>query len=161
MITQTLDLVKHSIEEKSLKMESALQANSDIVYADAPRLQQILWNIIKNAIKFTQQDGKIAIYTRNIELKPTLKQDDFEGDEIPVDPNSPVNRVKLNSQVQCIEIRIVDNGIGIEEPALSKLFQPFEQGDPTITHQFGGLGLGLSVSKMLAQLHYGILSGTR
>jgi PAS domain S-box-containing protein len=58
-----------------------------------------------------------------------------------------------------IRIAVVDHGIGIEPEVLPRLFNAFEQGDPTVTRSFGGLGLGLAISKALVDLHDGTLTG--
>ena len=52
---------------------------------------------------------------------------------------------------------ITDNGIGIERERLALLFKPFEQADPSVTREFGGLGLGLAISKHLVDLHHGTI----
>jgi CheY-like chemotaxis protein len=77
------------------------------------------------------------------------------------------NAVKFTSQAGTITIRtfndtqarfhfeIADTGIGIEPQRLASLFQPFEQADPSVSRQFGGLGLGLAISKRLVDLHHG------
>jgi nitrogen-specific signal transduction histidine kinase len=58
-----------------------------------------------------------------------------------------------------IQVQVVDPGIGIEPEVLPRLFNAFEQGDPTVTRSFGGLGLGLAISKALVDQHSGTLSG--
>ena len=77
------------------------------------------------------------------------------------------NAVKFTSQGGQITLRtfndkdgrfhfeIADTGIGIEPQRLASLFQPFEQADPSVSRQFGGLGLGLAISKRLIDLHHG------
>ena len=90
------------------------------------RLQQILWNLIRNAIKFTPASGSIIIRTRN------------EADRL--------------------VISVADTGIGIDSDAISRIFTPFEQANRAITQQFGGLGLGLAISKRLAELQGGSLT---
>jgi PAS domain S-box-containing protein len=58
-----------------------------------------------------------------------------------------------------IQVHVIDHGIGIEPEVLPRLFNAFEQGDPTVTRSFGGLGLGLAISKALVDQHNGVLTG--
>jgi PAS domain S-box-containing protein len=98
------------------------------VWADAARLQQVFWNLLKNAVKFTPAGGTIRVVTRTPE------------------PGR-------------IEISVIDPGIGIAAEDLPRLFNAFEQGNPEITRSFGGLGLGLAISKALVDQHGGTLTG--
>jgi PAS domain S-box-containing protein len=100
------------------------------VWGDASRLTQVLWNLLNNAVKFTPAEGTITVRTR-------------------LEERNGMRRVALE---------IADTGIGIEPAALPKIFEGFEQGERTITRQFGGLGLGLAISKAIAELHGGDLS---
>jgi PAS domain S-box-containing protein len=99
------------------------RARRSRVRGDPTRLEQILWNLIKNAIKFTPALGRVIVRTYN------------SGDEIHV------------------EVR--DTGIGIEPERMARIFLPFVQADPSISRSFGGMGLGLSISKSLAEAHQG------
>jgi two-component system CheB/CheR fusion protein len=93
------------------------------VEADVPRLQQVFWNLLKNAIKFTPHGGCVGIRCR---------------------PNETHVVIEVN-----------DSGIGIEPEALPRVFNAFEQVERSITRQFGGLGLGLAISKALVEMHGG------
>jgi CheY-like chemotaxis protein len=95
-------------------------------------LRQILWNLLKNAVKFTPEEGKIDVRTYNLEM-----DDHGRGG---------------------IGIQVRDTGIGIEPHLIPRMFDAFEQGEQKIVRQFGGLGLGLAISKMLVELHGGRMS---
>ncbi len=92
------------------------------VLIDSRRVRQILFNLISNALKFTKANRQVAV---------TLGMD-------------------TSGQKLCFEVK--DQGIGITESQMGRLFQPFEQGDSSTTRLFGGSGLGLSISKRLAQM---------
>jgi two-component system CheB/CheR fusion protein len=94
--------------------------------AEPGRLQQVFWNLLKNATKFTPHGGCVGIRCRP----------DGQGNVI-----AEVN----------------DSGIGIEPESLSRIFHAFEQAERSITRQFGGLGLGLAISKALVELHGGTI----
>ena len=64
-LQHTLTLVKHDIQDKEIQLELQLEAVNTVISCDSSRLQQIFWNIVKNAVKFTQNSGKIMIHTFN------------------------------------------------------------------------------------------------
>ncbi|MBN2279698.1 MAG: response regulator [Candidatus Marinimicrobia bacterium] len=97
----------------------------DRVVGDVVRLRQILTNIVGNAIKFTEQGG--------IDFK-VYKNNDLKGDKIE------------------LHFSITDTGIGIPQSKILKIFNSFEQADSSTTRKYGGTGLGLHISKSLAQL---------
>jgi signal transduction histidine kinase len=103
-----------------------LQAGDDERHlrADRARLQQVFWNLINNAVKFS--------------------------------PNaSPVTVRTFNPQPGRLAVEVSDRGIGIEPGRIEQLFGAFQQSDQTITRRFGGLGLGLAISKALVEMHGG------
>ena len=128
VIKAALEINANEITNKQIDVSLKLWATHHRVWADPARLQQILWNLLKNAVKFTPQSGRIEIASSNVIGK--------------------------------INIEVRDSGIGIEPAALPKLFDAFEQTDPTITRRFGGLGLGLTISKALAEMHSGKLAAS-
>jgi PAS domain S-box-containing protein len=124
VIRNAIETASSAIAAKKLKLSTKLHAKEHYILADCIRLQQVFWNLINNAVKFTSPGGQIAIRTYNDE------HGRFHFD-------------------------IADNGIGIEPKRLASLFTPFEQADASVTRQFGGLGLGLAISKHLVDLHHG------
>ena len=95
------------------------------LWADAPRLTQVFWNLLNNAVKFTPEGGTVTVRCWT----------DAPG---------------------WLAAEVSDTGIGIEPELLPRIFDAFEQGDGT-TRRFGGLGLGLAISKAIAELHGGTL----
>lgn len=100
-------------------------AHSHIV-GDPVRIQQVLWNLIRNASKFSGRAKPIFVSSRN----------------------TPDGTLKM-----CV----ADEGVGIPAEILPRLFSPFEQGSEEITRRFGGLGLGLVISKSIVELHDGAI----
>ncbi|QDV35302.1 ATP-binding protein [Tautonia plasticadhaerens] len=127
LIEQAIGICRREIEAKDLEFAFEPRAANYCVPGDGSRLQQIAWNLLKNAVKFTPPGGHIAVKT------------DDTGD----------GRLR-------VEVR--DTGIGIPEEVLTRIFDAFEQGDPEVTHRFGGLGLGLAISRALAEAHGGTLT---
>ncbi len=95
-----------------------------VVKTDGGRLRQILLNLVDNAIKFTES-GEVM-------LRVTLKRRSGNGCRV--------------------RFEVIDSGIGIDEQALTRLFQPFMQADSSVTRKYGGTGLGLSICKRLLEL---------
>jgi PAS domain S-box-containing protein len=126
VIRNAIETASSAIASKKLKLSTKLHAKEHYILADCIRLQQVFWNLVNNAVKFTPPGGQIAISTSNDER----------------------GRFRFE---------ITDNGIGIEPKRLASLFVPFEQADASVTRQFGGLGLGLAISKHLVNLHYGTI----
>ena len=129
-IRQTLDICKADITAKQLEVNVELSAERHAVSADPARLQQVLWNLLKNAVKFTPQHGHIWLRT----------QDAGGVGE------------------QRMRIEVADSGRGIEADLLPRMFNAFEQGDKSTTRRFGGLGLGLTISKAIVDMHGGTLT---
>ena len=104
------------------------------VRADPVRLRQVLFNLAGNAVKFTgTEDGKAG--------KVVIRADLVE---------SAGKRI-------LVRMRVIDNGIGMSEDSVEKLFQPFMQAENSTTRRFGGTGLGLSISMRLAHLMGGAI----
>jgi len=108
-----------------MKIHIELAAARHFVSGDAARLQQVFWNLISNAVKFTPPDGRITVRT-------------FDDG-----PGRPV------------VAQVIDTGDGIEPELLPKLFNAFEQGESVKERKIGGLGLGLAISKALIAAHGG------
>jgi CheY-like chemotaxis protein len=126
-ISNVVEICRAEARSKRLRVHLNLQAETHFVTADAAKFQQIIWNLLKNAIKFTQEDGEIAVSSSN--PSPDL-----------------------------LSISVRDSGIGMEPEVIQRIFDPFEQGNQSFESRFGGLGLGLAISKSLAQAHGGTLT---
>jgi PAS domain S-box-containing protein len=126
LVCDAIEIADSTIAAKKLKLYAHLNAEEHYIRADSIRIQQVFWNLVNNAVKFTSPGGKIDIRTSN----------DDRGR---------------------FQFEIIDNGIGIEVERQASLFAPFEQADPSIRRQFGGLGLGLAISKYLVNLHGGTI----
>lgn len=125
-VTRALEICAADLSTKWHRLDVQLHAQRHRVAGDFARLQQVFWNLIKNAVKFTPAGGGI-----------TIRSENSNG---------------------AIRIEIADTGIGIEPEALPRIFNPFEQGSQQIERQFGGLGLGLAISKATIDAHHGKLT---
>ena len=126
MIQRAVEVCKPDIDARGLRFNVDLGPTAPYwVEVDVARLQQVFWNLLKNAIKFTPHGGGVDVRCRP------------EGGQVVVEVN--------------------DSGIGIDAVALPRIFNAFEQAERSITRQFGGLGLGLTISKALVEMHGGTI----
>ena len=126
LLRNAVKIAQKDLLEKQIEFAIELHATNHHIWADPVRIQQVFWNLLTNAVKFTPTAGRITIRSFN------------EAKQFVVEVN--------------------DTGIGIEPERQSQIFEAFEQGERSITRQFGGLGLGLTISKTLLDLHGGKIS---
>lgn len=130
LCNSVINLLRVRSVEKKLELHAEFDGDLPMtVLADSLRLNQILMNLIGNAIKFTNEGS--------VKLKVEVK-------------SRKGNNVQLRFSVS-------DTGIGIPKDKIEKIFEIFEQADPQTTIKFGGTGLGLSIVKNLAKLKGGVL----
>jgi CheY-like chemotaxis protein len=129
IIEETVESVRPAAAAKQIELQALLEPHSGSVNGDPNRLQQILWNLLNNAIKFTPAKGRVQV---------TLKRS-----------SSPQHITP------CAEISVADTGQGITADFLPYVFDRFRQQDGSSTRRFGGLGLGLGIVRHLVQLHGG------
>ena len=114
---------KMTAQAKGVSLDLDTSRAPAMIFADPTRIQQVLWNLVSNAIKFTPESGqiKISVSTRESE---------------------------------CV-LEVQDSGAGIDPDFLPYVFDRFRQEDASITRKFGGLGLGLAISRSLIEIHGG------
>ncbi|RBP44639.1 PAS domain S-box-containing protein [Roseimicrobium gellanilyticum] len=125
-IRQVCAMCTAQITERSIQVRCDFADEPGTVRADSARLQQVLWNLLNNAVKFTPEGGTINIRTERLDGH--------------------------------LRIQVQDSGMGIDQELLPQIFNAFEQGDIRITRQFGGLGLGLAITKALVDMHHGTIA---
>lgn len=124
LLENCVDIVKYTAEKKQLKVILTIDpAMPRFAWVDPIRLQQILTNLMSNAVKFTKQG--------EVELKV-----DYES---------------IEAQLAKLKFSVRDTGIGISDEQKTKLFKAFSQADSSTTRKFGGTGLGLVISDLIAK----------
>ena len=135
LVEETVDILAVKTFEKKLEMVFYIEPGLPSQFmGDAVRIKQILVNLIGNAIKFTER-GEIVVSVRSL-------QHPIEKD----------GKTRMPFQIS-----VKDTGIGISKSKLEKIFESFTQEDSSTTRRYGGTGLGLTISKSLAQLMGGEL----
>jgi len=122
-VEAALDTVRPAAQAKGIQLRAEIDRSAGPLLADPGRMQQIIWNLTGNAVKFSRQDGRVIVRVARVGTR--------------------------------VEISVADDGIGIKREFLAQLFERFTQEDGSIRRSHGGLGLGLAISKHLAELHGG------
>ncbi|MEY2541303.1 MAG: hypothetical protein QOI22_905 [Verrucomicrobiota bacterium] len=126
LLHDAVQIAQNDMLEKQIELVTDFHATNHHIWADPVRIQQVVWNLLNNAVKFTPKGGRITIRSSN--------------------------------EKEQVVFEITDTGIGIDPERQRRIFEAFEQGEPSITRQFGGLGLGLTISKTLLDLHGGTIA---
>lgn len=149
-IRHVLELCKDQLFDKRLNVELHLDAGHAQVHADPGRIQQVLWNIIGNAVKFTPAGGTIRIQTCNGQemAGPSCKLGSQSGCR---------GRMACAAVPDVVVVHVSDTGVGIDPQRLAQLFTAFERAGQEGC-SVGGAGVGLAITKALVELHGGELA---
>jgi hypothetical protein len=126
VVMNAVDAVLPTAQAKQIAISTVLAPGLGMMIADPTRLQQVIWNLVANAVKFTPKNGAVRVAAR-----------------------------RSASQVQ---IEVSDNGEGIDPQFLPHIFEPFRQAESPQTRVHGGLGLGLSIVRFIAEAHGGTVA---
>jgi PAS domain S-box-containing protein len=130
ILLEALSMVQADVAQKHLVVSLELKADQHVVLCDDVRMKQVFSNLLKNATKFTPDGGRITVETQRV----------ADGENLLV--------------------KIVDTGIGMVPEEIGRIFEAFSQGEHSNkdgSPQFGGLGLGLAISRMLVEQHSGFI----
>jgi PAS domain S-box-containing protein len=145
VVTDTVRVLAVRAHRKGLELVSQVQPDvPDALRGDAGRLRQVLFNLIGNAIKFTEC-GEVVV---SCELSVASQE---EAGKSPVLTND-------NCQLTTLRFTVRDTGIGISPDKQETIFRAFEQEDTSTTRRFGGTGLGLTIASRLVALMGGTIT---
>ncbi len=128
LIRRSVEIVREEARLKEIAIECTFGAKHSRLMADPARFQQVIWNLLRNAVKFTPRGGWISIHTHD---------ERQAGGEM------------------WLRIEVSDSGIGIDPARLEQIFLHFDQGGLAGDHRFGGVGLGLAIARAVVDLHGG------
>ncbi len=118
--------MKQRQKKKNVEYEIRIDKEiSDCLIVDSVRLQQVMFNLINNAIKFTPAGGSVKVF---------------------------VKKISEDEEYETIRFSVIDTGIGIPKEKLEKIFEPFEQVSVSVTKKYGGTGLGLAISNLIVSM---------
>ncbi|RQO65275.1 histidine kinase [Pedobacter sp. KBW06] len=129
LLLRVIQVMNHKAEEKGIILSNSLNdpGLQEVLIGDPYRINQVLLNLVSNAIKFTPR-GSVDLTCRLI---------------------------KEDAAKQTIEIAVTDTGVGMDQSFKEKLFDNFSQEDASVTRKHGGTGLGMSITKKLVELMNG------
>ncbi|MBE7703081.1 MAG: HAMP domain-containing histidine kinase [Cyanobacteria bacterium SIG28] len=146
-IEPVIEVVKNNLAEVAREKELTIKyvaGDTAEVYADSNRIEQVLTNLVSNAIKFTPNAGEIEITSKIVNARDLQYDHCFEED---------IKNLKGNYLQVCVE----DHGIGIERKDLNHVFDKFAQIENSLSRQVGGSGLGLPIARQLMESHNGAI----
>lgn len=135
LIDSVISATRSLATEKRLELVARIEADLPPALGDSKRMTQVLMNLVGNAIKFTPWGGSVNVTARRVRSAQSDARSVDSGD--------------------FIEIAVADTGIGIPAEELKSIFSEFRQVDSSITREYGGSGLGLSIAKRLVEMHEG------
>ncbi|MEI8195182.1 MAG: PAS domain-containing sensor histidine kinase [Phycisphaerae bacterium] len=130
VIRSAVAICQAVLAQKNINLLLQLDAAGKHVSGDGGRLQQVIWNLLGNAAKFTPQGGAVTVKTRN----------------------------EMQGGIQTLVVEVQDTGIGMTSETLERVFLMFEQADRNIARRYGGLGVGLAICKAIMELHGGTIA---
>ncbi len=155
LLRQTVAICWPDLQAKELRLTMDVDHGPLRLRGDPARLQQVFWNLLRNAVKFTPAGGHISLRSSSgSSCRSRLPDVDCELPSGSACASSPDRDPIASSLV----VEVSDSGIGIDPQHIDRIFAPFEQGDRNVTKQFGGLGLGLAICKALVELHGGSIA---
>ena len=149
MIEEVMTTAQPLVEKKGNALALKTKGELGTMYADQPKVRQILLNLLSNAAKFTES-GVITIGIERIQTQ-RKKSTKYKKNNDELLSGSVYNYPILIFQVS-------DTGIGMTEEQLEQIFKPFIQADASTTRKYGGTGLGLTISQRLCQILGGEIS---
>lgn len=152
LIYRVVEICRDDLRGAGLRLAVELAAVHHDVDADPIRLQQVLWNLLKNAIKFTPAGGTVVIRTQDGPAPAPARA--------PADPSAKPGGLLDDGRASLggmLVISVADTGVGIDAEVLPRIFDLFEQGSAESARRSGGLGLGLAISRSIIERHGGRL----
>jgi two-component system, OmpR family, phosphate regulon sensor histidine kinase PhoR len=126
VVQSVVEMFSDQANKKRMKLEQIVEPELPAVIGDVDRLQQLLINLVDNAVKYTPVDGTVTVKAQ---------------------------RAMINNSIGAVEVSVADTGPGIPEQAIPRLTERFYRVDKARSRDLGGTGLGLAIVKHIAQAH--------
>jgi len=150
LLQNSLSIIREKAIDRRIRLELVAPPELGDFYGDPRKIRQILYNLLSNAVKFTHEGGLVRLEADRVRRSRV-------GHHIGSGPSRgfPITEHTFE---EFLEISVTDTGIGIADENLDSLFQPFSQIDGGLARRFEGTGLGLAMTKLLAELHGGAVA---
>jgi PAS domain S-box-containing protein len=144
-IVQTgLTMVREKAQKNGITLSSKVVGVPDFVALDERKVKQVIFNLLSNSVKFTPNGGKVSLQASYF----PHSANEVDGEDAP----------EMTGEGGILVVEVTDTGIGFAPEFLDSLFEPFVQGEQVSRDGPKGTGLGLALSRRLAELHDGHLS---
>ncbi|WNZ27837.1 response regulator [Leptolyngbya sp. NK1-12] len=150
VLQSAIDDIQPSANAKSIQIITEFDSTTGQVLGDPERLEQVIWNVLSNAVKFTTDNGKITIKLERVGAGA-------RSQNTPPSPSFGEAHEPPSPRSSYAQITISDTGKGISPEFLPHVFDRFRQADGSRTRAHGGLGLGLAIAQHLVEMHDGII----
>ncbi len=150
LLKKSLTMVKEKAMKHGIDLSIKTNEIPELVIADERKIKQVVFNLLSNAVKFTPNGGSVDISSEVIGIH-NLHAD------VPIEFKEDVLATLKENHKDYIKVSIADNGKGIKSGSLKEIFNPFQQEDSSTSRQYGGTGLGLSLTKKILELHKGTI----
>lgn len=156
VLKNSLNMIKEKAMKEGIRLRTNIDGIPETVRVDERKLKQIIYNLLYNAVKFTQQGGEVCLSARLVECAVSLGQAGENAELLPITKDQIQQPEIMDAEHRnFLEVSVADTGIGIEPEYHELVFQPFEQVDGSASRRYQGTGLGLSLTRRLVELHFG------
>ncbi|MDB4949278.1 MAG: hybrid sensor histidine kinase/response regulator, partial [Gemmatimonadetes bacterium] len=150
LFANSLSIIREKAAARHIHLELDAGRELGVILVDMRKVKQILYNLLSNAVKFTDDRGHVVLRaTRVMGADVGQLSGQWRGRTF---------GASVNPLEDFLKISVTDDGIGVSEEGLERLFQPFSQIDSGLARKFEGTGLGLAMVKLLAELHGGAVA---
>jgi signal transduction histidine kinase len=156
LLTNSLSMIKEKAMKEGINLRTSIDGIPESVRVDERKLKQIIYNLLYNAVKFTEQGGEVCLKAQMVECVVLPNQEGEEVELLPITKDQiHVPEIMDAKHETCLSVSVSDTGIGIEPEHQKRIFDPFEQVDGSASRKYQGTGLGLSLTRRLVELHGG------
>jgi PAS domain S-box-containing protein len=148
IVEAAIETIQAAAQAKAIELNSIIDDSVGLVNGDANRLQQVLWNLVSNAVKFTPAGGRVEVRLSNENSQVEIRNSQSKQQQ-PITDQLPITNYA--------QIQVIDTGIGIKAKFLPYVFDRFRQEDSSTTRSYSGLGIGLAIAHHLVELHGGTI----
>lgn len=147
LLSNSLLIVREKAALQRIQLKLVTESDVGVIDLDLRKTKQIVYNLLANAVKFSQPDGSVVLSVRKVARDQVCI----------IDGDWPIYGFDLpdSNYRQFLELSVSDTGIGIAKDSMNKLFKAFSQIDSSLARKFEGTGLGLAMVKQLTELHGG------